>query len=484
MSDRRDLALGTFTPLVAAGPYLSRQESAPGLSLAQLFAIVWAYRRVSLAIVATVLTIAAIACAVMPRTWEATAALMVDLDVNDPLSGREFPSGLLGTYMSTQVELARGPQVLQAVVARLKLTDEKRYTAGYDGEAPGLAAWAASRVARRLTVEQGKYGSQLIYVKYAAPTAEEASRIANTVAEVYAEQQHERQTGPAAERAQRYSVQLAELKNKVGRAQEEVTAFRQRSGLIDSDEKGDVGMLMLSSLEARLLEVQNQRRAAEARALTDTAVGSQVLASPMVQSLKTQLALHTSSLAQLRTSLGTRHPQVIELQSQIAATQRALDAELQAYSSNAAAELKSAVQLEEKLQKALEERRARVLQVRSLQDAGAKQQLELDSAQEVYKRALEGYDQVLFASSGGYSNIGFVSRAEPPPRPSKPKVALLMLLATGFAGVLALAAPLVWEFLHRRVRCRDDVERDHGVPVLIELGPLPITGPYAALTAA
>lgn len=485
MSDRRELsALGTFTPLIAASPYVSPREAAPGLSLSQLAAILWAYRRLTLAIAASVVVLAALACALLPRSWEGTATLMVDLEVNDPLGGREFPSGLLGTYMATQVELARGPQVLQAVVEKLKLAENKRYAGGYSGAAPGLVPWVASRLAKKLTVEQGNYGSQLIYVTYSAGSAEEAARIANTVAEVYAEQQHARQTGPAADRARRYASQLAELKNKVAAAQEQVTQFRQRSGLIDSDEKGDVGMLMLSALEARLLEVQNQRRAAEARALTDTAVGSQVLSSPMVQSLKTQLALHSSTLAQIRTTLGERHPQVVELRSQIAATQRALDAELKAYSSNADAELKAAVQLEAKLQAALDERRARVLQVRSLQDAGAKQQLELDSAQEVYKRALEGYDQVLFASTGGYSNIGFVSRAQPPARPSKPKVALLMVMATALGGFLGLAAPLAWELLHRRVRCRDDVERDHGVPVLIELGPLGLPGSPRALTAA
>jgi len=37
--------------------------------------------------------------------------------------------------------------------------------------------------------------------------------------------------------------------------------------------------------------------------------------------------------------------------------------------------------------------------------------------------------------------------------------------------------------LNRRVRCRDDVERDHGIPVLVELGPVRMTG-LPALTAA
>lgn len=481
----RDLpVLAAATPLSLHTPYMSQPYANPGMSLAQFAAILWAHRRQSLAIFSTVVLLAAVACWFWPRTYEATATLMVDFEVNDPLSGREFPTGLLGSYMATQVELARGSEVLLPVIKRLRLAEDPDYAAGHSGDAAGLPVWIETKLRKKLLVEQGKYGSQLIYVTYGTGSAAEAAQVANAVAEVYSEQQHERLTGPAAERAQRYTVQLAELKDKVVHAQQEVTEFRQRSGLIDSDEKGDVGMLMLSTLEQRLLEAQNLRRVAESRSTADASVGNQVLGSPMIQSLKTQLALQGASLAQFRTTLGPRHPQVLELQSQMGATRAALNAELKAYAGNAAAELASAQQLEQKLQKALEERRASVLSVRQLQDSGAKQLLELASAQEVYKRALEGYDQVLFASTGGYTNIDFVSRATPPPRPSKPKVGIIMFLAAIAGCALGLGVPLCFELLNRRVRCRDDVERDHGIPVLIELGPIDVLEPRPALTAA
>jgi hypothetical protein len=47
----------------------------------------------------------------------------------------------------------------------------------------------------------------------------------------------------------------------------------------------------------------------------------------------------------------------------------------------------------------------------------------------------------------------------------------MMILASMVAFVAALGFPLVYERLNRRVRCRDDMERDHGIPVLVELGP-------------
>jgi len=463
-------ALSHASSMGRAVPMMPRQFVQPGMSLRQLLAILWAYRRQSLMIAGGVIALAAVACALWPRTYTSMATLMVNFEVNDPLGGNEFPVGLLGSYMATQVELARGSEVLQPVIGRLGLDSDDRYARGYSGKPDGLTHWIEDRLRKDLLVEQGRYGSQLIYVSYSANDPIEAARIANSVATVYSEQQHQRLTGPAAERAKRYTEQLADLKDKVVRAQEQVSSYRRGSGLVDSDSKANLDMQLLYTLEQRLLEARNAHRVAESRALGDQSVGAAVLGSTMIQSLKTQLALQNARLSELQATLGERHPQVLELIQQRASTRQALDAELRAYRGNASSELASAKQLEQKLQAAVEQQRAGVLEVRQLQDEGAKFQLELESAQSVYKRALDGYDQVMFASGGAYTNLNFVSRATPPPQASKPKVAMAMLIACLFGGLLGLGLPLAYEMVNRRVRCRDDVERDHGIPVLAELG--------------
>ena len=456
-----------------AGATMPPDYGQSGITLAQIGAIAWAWRRQSLLIAAVVLVVGGLVCALWPRTYEATATLMVDYQVNDPLSEREFPTGLLGSYMATQLDLARGMEVMRAVVDKLKLTRDPDFAAGYSGDADGLRDYIALRIQKKVTVEQGRYSSLLVHVTYADPDAATAAKIANAVAEVYAEQQHERLLGPANQRAKRYNEQLAELKDKVTRAQEQYTQYRQQSGLIDSESKYDVDINSLSTLEARLLEAQNARRAAEARAASDQSVGGEVLKSTMIQGLKAQLAAQRAKRAELSASLGARHPQMLELDAQVAASERSLRSELGVYSSNATTELEAARQLEAKLETAVAERRAKVLQIREVQDQGAKFALELASAQAVYKKALDGHDQVMFASSGGYRNVDLVSHATPPPRPTRPKTVVALLMVFVMAIGLGLALPFCWELLDRRVRCRDDLERDLGIPVLIELGPSP-----------
>src|SRR5262249_15658396 len=147
----------------------------------------------------------------------------------------------------------------------------------------------------------------------------------------------------------------------------------------------------LTALEQQLVAVQNSRRTAESKG-GDEGASAEVLSSETVQTLKGELAAQEAQLAQLGATLGPRHPKRLELQSQVAATRAALRREIGVYGSNNSGQILSDRQLEASLGRAVADQRAKVLAVRQEQDEGAKLLLELESAQAVYKRALDGYD--------------------------------------------------------------------------------------------
>jgi len=443
----------------------------PGLSLAQLFAILRAYRAAILLIMLAILAATVLIVALLPRTYSATATLMVSYDVNDPLNGKDFPIGLLGSYVATQIELMQSPEVLLPVVDRLDLTRNEDYSGGYRGEGGTLREWAASKVGKNLVVYQGPFASQLIHATYSASDAAEAALVANSMVDVFMAQDLLRSTGPANARAQRYAEQLEQLKAKVLAAQDAATSFQQGNALIDSGGTADVEIALLANLEQQLQKAQNGRRVSEARLSGDQAVGDLVLASPLIQSLKTQLAAQQVRKAEMELLFLPQHSLMLELNAQMAATRAALEAETSSYSSNASSTLAASRGLVQNLRAAVGAQRSRVLTVNRLHDDAAKYQLELESAQTVYKRALEGYDQIMFASSGGYTNVAVVSRARIPSQATKPRVLVALLLGCIVAGLVGLLGPLVYELLRRRVRSRDDLERDFGVPVLMEFGP-------------
>ncbi len=112
--------------------------------------------------------------------------------------------------------------------------------------------------------------------------------------------------------------------------------------------------------------------------------------------------------------------------------------------------------------------------LRAARDEGNKLNLELESAESAYKHALDGYDQIMFAAVANHTNVDFVSRATVPVKaaaPNKPKLFFMCLAA---ALGLAIFVPLIYEmFFNRRLRCRDDVERDFNIVVLAELKAAP-----------
>jgi succinoglycan biosynthesis transport protein ExoP len=440
-------------PTTLAAPSIPQDFASPGLSQAQIFSIVRAYR-VHAAIIAGVFLIAtAVFTKTLAKTYMATATLMVNTESSDPLATGQAPATQFFSYMSTEVQLMQSAEVLLPVIDKLDLTSNKDYTAGYRGNGSDLREWVKENLIKDLDIELGAASSQLIYLNAFARNPYLAAQLANTVADIYLDQERLRSAGPASERAKRYAQELDMLKDKVRVAQDQVTAFRQRSGVTEAATRnGSVEALLLASLETRYQEAQNARRAAEVKSGTDQ----------NVQSLKTQINTATAQLAQLRATLGAQHPKVLELQSQIDANKRNIETETRS-------DLTAARQLEEKLRAAVEEQRAKVLAISRLQDEGTKFVLELESAQSVYKRALDGYDQIMFAAGGHTAIVNLVSRAVPPQKANKPNKPKLVLLG-GIVGLfLGVFGPIAYELtINRRVRCRDDFERSFSVPVLIE----------------
>jgi polysaccharide biosynthesis transport protein len=323
LSTGKELAAWNPPPPALAFSLTPDSYLRPGLSASQLWTIFWAYRKLSAAIAIAVVTLTVFVLTLWPRTYEATATVLVNYEVNDPLNGKEFPIGLLGSYLATQTELMRSPEMLLKVVDKLDLTNDKDFKAGFHGEKAALRDFVQQKLSKTLTIQQGQFGSYLIHVTAAARDAEQAAVIANTVAEIYKEQEFSRSTSPAVERADRYSGQLKQLSAKVQQAQEQFTAFHQENSIVDNgDGTPAVELAALNELEQQLLDAQRTRRISEARLSGDTASGDDVMASQLVQSIKTQLATQESKLAELMTTMGPRHPQDIELNSQIAASRR------------------------------------------------------------------------------------------------------------------------------------------------------------------
>jgi polysaccharide biosynthesis transport protein len=443
-----------------AAPVVPHHLTQAALTRSQVLAILRAHRRLSIIIAVAFTLVTFVTVKLLPKSYTAQATVLVNYEANDPT--RQVPAELFASYMLTQIELVQSREVLLAVIDKLGLTHDPEFTPATSSGVATPTDWAEKNLRAALTVEQGK-GIELLYVSATSKDRDKAAVIANAVVDAYQARERERVRNPGSGRADEYSQQLTELSAKVGVAESNLAEFRQRTGLVDVSAANDVETQALNSLEQQLLVAQSQRREAESKSTGDQSVSPNVLASGLIQNLKTQIATLQSQLAELSSTLGPEHPRVLELQSQVAAAKRSLSQEVQTFSNGSAGDVATAKQVEDKMQHAVDAQRAKLVNVRKMQDEGQKLQLELESAQTVYKRALDGYDQIMFASAS------VVSRAKPPIESSKPNKVLLLAVGTFLGLLFGIVGPLAYESLfNRRLRCRDDVEREFGIPVLAE----------------
>ena len=456
------LATNTSPPAPMVPAHLEQSS----LSVEQILALLRAHRRQAILIFLMLVVVTVIVVKQLPKSYTAQATVLINFESND--GTRQAPPDMYTNYLLTQVALLQNREVLLAVIDRLGLTQDPEFTAGFKNDGVNtLRDWVAKNLLGNLTVEQGK-GLQLLYVSATSKDRNKAARIANTVVEVYESRESTHGDDSSSGRAHEYSEELTDLKAKVSAAEQHMAEFRQRTGITDIKEQNDVETQALAALEQQLLATQNLRRTAESKNIGDQGSSDPVMGSALIQNLKNQLSTLQAQLAQSAATLGPKHPRVLELQSQIEATRHALSHEMQNFSQNSSATVTSAAELEGKLRRAVDDQRTKVVKIRQLQDEGQKLQLELDSAQTVYKRALDSYDQEMFASSS------FVSRATPPLAPSKPNKILLLAIGVLLSALVSVGGPLGYEYMfNRRLHCRDDIEREFGLPVLAELNRIP-----------
>ena len=447
------------------------------LSPYQIWCILRAYRRIILVTLAVTIVASFVISKLLPKTFVATALVQVQAPTRDAEAGGQLPAEAILGFLGTQVDLISSPAVLTQAVDRLGWASDPAYTKGVPANVPGgIRAWLMEeRLARNLKVAPGSKDSRLVSISYAGPSAEEAANGANAVAEAYVDTQTQSVAGPDAERAKTYSSQLDQLRQNVDAAQARLTAFREKTGVIDIEQRGslDIEQERLLDLERRVIAAESDEQLAALRArqaAIDTAADYNVLTSGSVQALKAAQTNLEQRLAQISGTLGPRHPEYRAVQGELAQVRERLSRETGVYSQSLKAQATTSSESAALLRKARDAQRARVLELRSQQDQGASLLRAVEAAKLVYDEALKGYDQLVLAQARRTANVKIIANALPPLHKSKPKTSVNLMI--GFVGglIAAVLACLLWELLHRRVRCAEDVEQSLGEPVLVTFG--------------
>jgi succinoglycan biosynthesis transport protein ExoP len=443
------------------------EESGGGFTIRQVWLMLRAHMWLSIGALVLLLALAYVVIKNLPKSYNAQATLIVNVDNTDPLAGRIYPVGQTGTFFPTQVELIYNSTMLLPVIDKLKLQNDRNFTGGFTGDPKTRTDIVLENLRSSLDVKQAP-GSQLLNISAMAPHPEQAAAIANAVAEEYLKQSRERINAPAIEKAERYSGQIKELRDKEEAELAKLTAFREKHGIADlmDSQGGDSEGAALRELNQRLLEQDTSIRNLRARLGSTGMEGSSADGAEVV-AMRAELGAIDSQLAQMRVTLGPNHPNV----QQKVKERQAKEVALQKHTTDA---LTRAEELRQEIQSAANSEEKRLLGFRKVQDEGAKLLLNYQVAKEAHANALRGQDAVEFAKAGDYKDVTMVSRAEPPVKSSKPNKKKLFLMAFVLSFGLAVGGPFAYELLlDRRIRCRDDLERSFRIVMLAEFGKMP-----------
>ena len=123
------------------------------MTIDQLLRAIKAHRGlVFLSILVTVLIATGIGL-LMPKTYKATASVVLDVKSVDPIVGTILPQMASPSYMSTQVDIIQSDRVARRVVDKLKLEQDAETRRQWQSETDGngsIKTWIAQSLLERL----------------------------------------------------------------------------------------------------------------------------------------------------------------------------------------------------------------------------------------------------------------------------------------------------------------------------------------------
>ena len=250
------------------------------------------------------------------KTYQAEGKLLFKLESAGAIGEIGEKAGTLNaivndqTPLSTQIEVLESEPVIQQVIDSQRLTD---------GDGDPLKP---EDFRKKLTAEVIG-GTDVVEVNYKHPDPEVASKIVNSLMDIYIQKQiqnNQRQPSAAQGFAEK---EIPKIEQKVKSAEEQISAFRSENKIVDlaEEKKGIVTNLgsinqQITATGSELQGMQAQSSALQSQLglnLEQAVKANQLGSYPEVQSILDQLAQTESELAKERQRFNDGHPAIISL---------------------------------------------------------------------------------------------------------------------------------------------------------------------------
>lgn len=430
----------------------------------------------------------------MPKSYRATASLVVDRRDSQSLSEalNVFASPLeRAGYLQTQVDILKSPKVAQKVVSTLKLSERPEVRESYAeaGSSNSIDEWLAEQLARNLEVETTQ--SSVMHLSYSAENPKDAALIANGFAKAFMDTTLELRVEPTKQAAVWFDEQLKTLRTDLETAQERMTDYQQQHGIVSTDERLDEEYARLSELSAQLMRAQEanvELKTREQIAQRSIASGAaldrlpEVQSSSYIQNLRTEMLNGEAALQTLAAKYGDRHPEYLRQRAENRARAEKLETEMRNVVSSATNQRQEGEQRIAEISAAVAAQRSRVLQLKEGRDGLAVLLRNVNTAQTAYDTAMQRFVVNQVESRASQANATLLNAAVIPQRPDRPLL-LNLALAAIVGTILGLGLVLTREMSDRRVHSVLELADAINAPVLGDLIPWTPSGQRLLLAA-
>jgi uncharacterized protein involved in exopolysaccharide biosynthesis/Mrp family chromosome partitioning ATPase len=434
------------------------------IDFSKICSTLWQGRATILGTTVAALLLAVVFVLVAPHRYTASTEILIDpVDLramaNEPTPATQASDTAL-LLIDSQVKVLTSDDVLRRVVDSEGLAHDSEFAGkrsalralldrvlaapgrGSAARDPSLTALNALRQHLRVTRAERTY---VVDVAVSSEDPAKAARLANAIAQAYLAEQTQVRADAARQVSQSLGARLNELKESVHQAEEQVEEFKASHNIVDANGQL-VNEQQLSDLNNQLAAAGARTAAAKARLDEVEAVQKskgeigafpEAVQSQTITALRTQYAEIMRLQAQQTTSLGDRHPAVIEIEAQAARLQRMIEDEVNRIALAARADYQSAKASEDLLQHSVDALKQNTLATDAAMVTLRELQRDVQASRAVYEAFLVRARETGEQESVDTKNIQVISKADLPLSRTSPPSNTILALGAILLGVAA-----------------------------------------------
>jgi len=299
------------------------------------------------------------------------------------------------------------------------------------------------------------------------------AKVANLVTQTYIDETRKRELSQATASIEWLKQQLAEMRQKVKKAEQRFQAYKLEKGIIGLEERKNELASKMQAASTEHLNVKMRRMEAELaltslkKAMAAGAVAATAafisFGSDVIKNLKARLDEARAELSNKLAIFKPKHQVIVDLKNKIQLLQRQIaDQEAEIIKSQKI-KVQSLRARERALAKTLDAYKQEVQKLNPVELQYSILEREVTASRDLYNLLMERQKKSSLESSVGRRQISIVEAATVPFAPAPKKIPLKLLVAAVIGIMIGSGLAFLLEYLDTAVKTPDDVERHLGL---------------------